>query len=201
MHTSLITTSRIVTSTEEIGQSTANQLADAMEMTGGNAIPLFVKNIGTIAQPQYTLINPTRQQLEVLAAVRVLRERNGAKWGNCTVMITNPTNNEGEVIDMTDAVLAQIDPNNNSLPVAPVVTESVESTETIITESVESTETTITESVESTKTAPVECPVEQLLQEVAQELRASQAAREAMARREQELREKVQQVLAKYPTR
>ena len=109
LHTSLVTTGRITTSTEEVSPTHAAQLADLIEMTGGNATILYIKNVGTIAQPSYELIQPYHiKQLSTLAAVRILRERNPQKWGNCVTIITNPTNNEGEVVDMTDAILAQL---------------------------------------------------------------------------------------------
>ena len=108
LKTSLITTNRISTPSAEVSPTYANQLADAIEMTGGNATPLYVKNIGTIAKPDYQLIRPHHKQLDTLAAMRILRERNLQKWGNCQAIVTNPTNSDGEVIDMTDAILAQL---------------------------------------------------------------------------------------------
>ena len=109
LHTSLVTTSRITTPTHEIGASYANELADLMELTGGNATILYIKNVGTIMNPQYELIQPHHiKQLATLAAVRILRERDGMKWGMCNTIVTNPTDNEGNTVDMTEAILAQL---------------------------------------------------------------------------------------------
>jgi hypothetical protein len=108
MHNSLISTKRIITPSHQVGPSWAKELADLMELTGGNATPLYVKNVGTI-NAQYELIQPHNlKQVGILAAARVLRERNLQKWEKVSVIITNPTNNEGEIIDMTDAILAQL---------------------------------------------------------------------------------------------
>jgi len=109
LSTNLITTSRISTRTECVSPTRANELADLIEMTGGNAIPLYVKNIGTELQKEFVLIQPdSMKQLSTLAAVRILSDRNPQKWCNCQAVVTNRMNNEGEVIDMTDAILAQL---------------------------------------------------------------------------------------------
>jgi hypothetical protein len=109
MNNSLISTKRIITPSHQVGPSWAKELADLMELTEGNATPLYVKNVGTIINAQYELIQPHNlKQVGILAAARVLRDRNLQKWEKVSVIITNPTNNEGEIIDMTDAILAQL---------------------------------------------------------------------------------------------
>ena len=105
----LIATTRITTPTECVAPSLANQLADAMEKTGGNVQPLMVKNVGSIMKPQYELIQPdSMRQLAILAAVRVLRERDFKSFEMCSAVISNPTDNEGAQLDMEDAILAQL---------------------------------------------------------------------------------------------
>ena len=107
--TNLIATARIINNTECVAPSLANQLADAMEKTGGNIQPLMVKNVGTIMQPSYELIQPdSMKQLAILAAVRVLKERDGKQYGNCNAIISNPTNNDGDQLDFEAAILAQL---------------------------------------------------------------------------------------------
>ena len=109
LSTLLITTNRISTPSAEVSPTWANELADLIEMTGGNALPLYVKNIGSEIEKEFVLIQPNHpKQLGILAALRILVDRNPMKWGNCNAIVTNRMNDRGEVIDMTDAILAQL---------------------------------------------------------------------------------------------
>ena len=107
--TNLISTKRITTPTECVSPTLAAQLADAMELTGGNIAPIYVRDIGTAIDPQYILIQPDgMKQLSLLAAVRVLRDRDLKKYSMCNVVVVNPLNNLGERTDMEAAILAQL---------------------------------------------------------------------------------------------
>ena len=107
--TNLISTSRITTRTECVAPSYAKEIAEAIKITGRNMQPLYVRDIGTPIDPKYVLVQEHHmKQLATLAAVRLLREEDLAKYGMCNVIIVNPLNNMGERVDMEAAILAQL---------------------------------------------------------------------------------------------
>ena len=82
----------------------AAKVADAMERTGGNVVPLLVKNSGTPLNPAYELLDPQDpQQSETLAAIRVLQQRDPKKWSNFKVIVANPPGQ-----DASNEILAQV---------------------------------------------------------------------------------------------
>lgn len=105
----LVTTSRIKTAFPiEIEPSIIEALANSIEAIGFNVVPLIVRDYGTPFEPDYNLIDSTYQQVSTLMALRVLRDRNPQKYGNCTVVIVNPIGSEGERVERCQAIAAQL---------------------------------------------------------------------------------------------
>jgi len=92
----------------QIDEAIIEALANSIEAVGFNVIPLVVRDYGDAFKPDYNLIDSTYQQVSVLMACKLLRERNPQKWGNCTAVIVNPIGSEGERVERAQAIAAQL---------------------------------------------------------------------------------------------
>ena len=105
----LVSVSRVKTAFPiDIDDAIIEALANSIEAIGFNVIPLVVRDYGEAFNPNYNLIDSTYQQVSVLMACQLLRERNPQKWGNCTAVIVNPIGDTGERVERAMAIAAQI---------------------------------------------------------------------------------------------
>jgi hypothetical protein len=105
----LVSTNKIKTAFPiEINSEIIGALANAIESVGFNVIPLVVRDMGNAFNPEYHLVDSTYQQVSILMALKVLRERSPKEWGNCSAIIVNPIGSEGERVDRAQAIAAQL---------------------------------------------------------------------------------------------
>ncbi len=115
----LITITRITTA----APATANtqKIAKAIAKTGKNIIPLYVRNVGTVTQPEYELVHPTREQLETLAAVRAAKAANPLHC-NAYCLVVGREEVEG-ICHAEEDVMDQLDiPAEEAIATAPAPT-------------------------------------------------------------------------------
>ena len=92
----------------EIDAAIIEALANSIKAIGFNVIPLVVRDMGTPMKPEYHLVESSYQQVSVLMACKLLRERNPQQWSNCTAVIVNPVGDTGERVERLHQVLTQL---------------------------------------------------------------------------------------------